>query len=378
MDFPAPLGPSMRTSWPGYAVKPRRSTILRFAAGIGEADVLQGHHARTAALSRSGVAVRAGGASGDGRACVEHLEEPFAGRRGGGDAHGEPAEGLHLRIEVAEVGGEGQQSAHRQPARRDLPGARSDHRQDGQRLEDVGERQIGVGQPGAVQAGAHPVGTPPVHPQTFGLLLVVCLHHRHVHEVLVERVDQLPVPVALRTGQRPDRAGQPPRGQPQDGGRGEGQHGRLPAQPERGAREEDQTDGGVEQLHRTRGDHMLRLVDVTGEAGRQVAGRVVLVVVRGQPLRVLEHLVAAAQPETLLGTAGQLTGRERHGRTQQGHREPQSCGLPEFRGLELCQFFEFRSVRTRGPPSVIATVCSTWAAREPSFVRRVQPSAAAW
>ncbi|CAL9397506.1 hypothetical protein SUDANB150_01375 [Streptomyces sp. enrichment culture] len=37
-----------------------------------------------------------------------------------------------------------------------------------------------------------------------------------------------------------------------------------------------------------------------------------------------------------------------------------------------------RDVRTRGPPSVMATVCSTCAAREPSLVRRVQPSGAAW
>jgi len=37
-----------------------------------------------------------------------------------------------------------------------------------------------------------------------------------------------------------------------------------------------------------------------------------------------------------------------------------------------------RAVRMRGPSSVIATVCSTWAAREPSSVRRVQPSGAAW
>lgn len=37
-----------------------------------------------------------------------------------------------------------------------------------------------------------------------------------------------------------------------------------------------------------------------------------------------------------------------------------------------------RSVRIRGPLSVIATVCSAWAAREPSFVMRVQPSGAAW
>lgn len=38
----------------------------------------------------------------------------------------------------------------------------------------------------------------------------------------------------------------------------------------------------------------------------------------------------------------------------------------------------YRSVRIRGPDSVTATVCSTWAAREPSSVRRVQPSGASW
>ncbi|MFD8722514.1 hypothetical protein ACFV2H_32205 [Streptomyces sp. NPDC059629] len=47
---------------------------------------------------------------------------------------------------------------------------------------------------------------------------------------------------------------------------------------------------------------MLRLVDVPGEPGQQIARGIVLVVVRGQPLAVLEHLVAAAEPETLLGT----------------------------------------------------------------------------
>ncbi len=38
----------------------------------------------------------------------------------------------------------------------------------------------------------------------------------------------------------------------------------------------------------------------------------------------------------------------------------------------------YRAVRMRGPDSVMATVCSTWAAREPSSVRRVQPSGASW
>lgn len=37
-----------------------------------------------------------------------------------------------------------------------------------------------------------------------------------------------------------------------------------------------------------------------------------------------------------------------------------------------------RAVRMRGPESVMATVCSACAAREPSFVRSVQPSGAAW
>ncbi|RPE38840.1 hypothetical protein EDD90_1772 [Streptomyces sp. Ag109_O5-1] len=52
--------------------------------------------------------------------------------------------------------------------------------------------------------------------------------------------------------------------------------------------------------------------------------------------------------------------------------------LLETLGDGLCHAFEFRSVRTRGPVSVTATVCSAWAAREPSFVHRVQPSGAAW
>lgn len=248
-----------------------------------------------------------GAASGVGGA--QDLDKAPAGGGCGGCADEEFAEFLQARVEVAEEGGEREQTAQAQVVFGDLPGPGADHRQHADGFEEFTERAVHPGQPDLPQPGPHPDAPFPVHLSALRLLTTVGLHQGHVGEALLQEGGESAVAVAFRAARGAHQGAEDASAEPDQRGGGEGDERQLPVRPEGGDREDEGARSGGDQLDGGGGDQCLHGLDVPGETGDQVAGAVAVEGVRRDALKMPEDVIAQAQEEVLSGPTGEGTAR---------------------------------------------------------------------
>jgi hypothetical protein len=121
----------------------------------------------------------------DERLAVEHLEHALGGGGGVEDPRCHVTEVTRGAIQQPEVGEEREESAERQPAVREGPGAPREHEEHSSELDQVDERCEQRPQSGGRELGVHDSLALARKTTVLGDFLIACLHERGIREALL-------------------------------------------------------------------------------------------------------------------------------------------------------------------------------------------------